>query len=382
LGIVLSLAASLIACTYLINLVTQPLTAWDAIAIWMFKAKLYYNLQSVSLQPIVADVGRQLDYPPMFSLMVASLYALIGRVDDILGKAINFVFLLAAAGACFALVRTLLDRRMAVMFTFLLVALPLFSPALSDTSYMGYADYALGVCLMLALAHFQKAEISKQPAAYGLAVVFACLAALIKNEGVAFLGILLSGLGVRAVLRGDWMSIRRVNKAVLPGLIVAVVPVLIWQVYVKVNGFASGLTGPRNWAALVPLIPGRALMILKTVGRLVISFNTDYPWLALSFLLASLLLVLNRLRFGFMVYLVLCLQVVGYFVVYLLAPGDLRWLLATSLDRLAMQVAPSILLLLAISLAPFFTSRGLHESDGKLAGAPRCSPPTGTVDLT
>jgi hypothetical protein len=367
LGIVLSVAGGLIAGTYLINLVTQPLTAWDAIAMWMFKAKLYYHLQSVSVQPIAADVARHLDYPPLFSLMVSSVYTLIGRADDVLGKAINFVFLLAAAGACFALVRTLLDRRMAVMFTFLLVALPLFSPALSETTQMGYADYAFGVCLMISLAHLQKAEISKQAAAYGLAVVFACMAALIKNEGLALLGILLLVFGARAVMRGDWMSIRHANKAVLLALIVALVPVLVWQVYVTVNGLS--LATPGSLPALVPLIPDRALVILNAVRRLMTSLNTDYPWLALGFLLASVLLVLNRLRFGTMVYLVLCLQLTSYFIVYLLTTADLRYLLATSLDRVILQVAPSILLMVAISLAPHFKSGSLQESEAASTGS-------------
>src|ERR1700737_3716237 len=69
LELLLAVAGLVIALTYLLNLVTQPLTGIDAVAAWMYKAKLYYAQNAVDLRPAAGDVRRNRAYPPLFSLM-------------------------------------------------------------------------------------------------------------------------------------------------------------------------------------------------------------------------------------------------------------------------------------------------------------------------
>jgi hypothetical protein len=50
------------------------------------------------------------------------------------------------------------------------------------------------------------------------------------------------------------------------------------------------------------------------------------------------------------VYAAVVAQVAAYFIAYLLTPYDLDWIISTTFGRLILQLAPSILLLLAITL--------------------------------
>ncbi len=329
LEVVLTVVGILVALTYLLNLVTQPLIAWDAIAMWLFKAKLYYSQQAVDLSAVSADIRRHLDYPPLFSLMVATLYTLIGHVDDISGKAINFLFFLVAAASSLIAVRHLLNRKMAIIFTFLLVSLPLFSNFLFYPTYMGFADYAVGVCMMLSLAHLQQGELNNQPVSYLFAIVFAAFAALTKNEGVVFLVIILALVCLRLVMtvRKPALMFRHWHVSVL--VVLALAPVALWQIYIRAHGFESELLTHRNWSELLPLLPRRALVILGSLRRLV-SFYLDYPWLAVSYGLSAALLIRSRFRLGLMVYAAISLQLISYFLAYLFTPYDLGWILSTS----------------------------------------------------
>src|SRR5207253_27738 len=74
------LTAGLVAFTvatlgfYLLNLLAQPLVGWDAIAMWLVKAKVFFDSGSVdlaNLPPRPISATRHPDYPPLFSLMVA-----------------------------------------------------------------------------------------------------------------------------------------------------------------------------------------------------------------------------------------------------------------------------------------------------------------------
>jgi len=370
LEVVLTVVGILIALTYLLNLVTQPLIAWDAIAMWLFKAKLYYTQQAVDLSAVAADVRRHLDYPPLFSLMVATLYTLIGHVDDISGKSVNFLFFLVAAASSLIAVRSLLNRRMAIIFTFLLGSLPLFANFLFYPAFMGFADYAVGVCMMLSLAHLQQGELNNQPASYLFSIVFAAFAALTKNEGMVFLAITLGLVGLRLVLtmRRPARMLRYWRASLL--VLLALTPVALWQIYTRSHGFESELLAHRNWGELLPLLPRRTLVILGSLRRLV-SFYLDYPWLAVSFALSTALLVRSRFRFGLMVYAAISLQLISYFLAYLFTPYDLGWILSTSVDRLIVQIAPSLILMLAISLHPYFVA----ATDADRSFSPPVAPP-------
>lgn len=350
LELVLVVAGLLFAFTYLVNLVTQPLIGIDAVAMWLFKAKLYYAQNAVDLRPVAADVRRNLDYPPLFSLMVSTLYTLIGRVDDIFGKSVNFVFFAVGTASFIAVVRPLMSRMLTVLFGFLLAAMPVFSFALFSAQYMGWADYPLGIWMLVSLIFLFDGVRNDDSASLLFAVIAAAMAALTKNEGLSFLGIVLLLLGYRAVRTfAATRAVPEVDRRLLATGVLALLPVVLWQLYIRSQGFDHALLSHRQWGQLLAALPGRAVQILRG-ARPLASLGLDYPWIAAGFVLATLLQFIRRPAFSAWVYAAVVAQIVAYFIAYLLTPYDLDYILATTFGRLFLQLAPSIVLLLAVTL--------------------------------
>lgn len=358
LDLVLVFAGALIAVLSLLKLVTQPITGPDAIAMWLFKAEFAFAHQAMDLQAMGSlppGPTRHLDYPPLYPLMVATLYTMIGHVDGILGKGVNFLFLVAGVATCLSHVTAIITRRAGVVFAFLLLSLPLFSGYLLEARAMGYADYGLGILLMVSLVYLHRVERDGglEPAA--LCLLFAGLAALTKNEGLVFLLIVTPVLAVLLLPSFRRRTATLARPGTLGILALAALPVLAWQLLVRSMGIHSDLVGARDWHALIPALPGRAWTIVRFARRAA-SLRNDYPWLAVSYLLSLGLLAGNRLGAGTAVFITLSAQMLGYLVVYLLTPYDLNWHLATSFDRLIVQLVPSLILLLAVSASPWLSA--------------------------
>lgn len=371
LELVLLLGLATLGLVYLLNLVTQPVLGWDAIAMWLFKANLYYSQQAVNLAPISTDIRRNLDYPPLYSLMVDSLYGLSGGIDEIFGKSVTYLFFLTGAIGFLITVRDLLGRQLAITFTFLFAAMPIFLGALFSFPYMGWADYPFAILMLVSLLHLVHGLRTGDHFSYALAVVYAALGALTKNEGVSFLAIVLVVLGAPYLI-----TALRLKKP--PGLdrtfvivvVLGVAPLIAWQLYLRLNGIhAARLVSQQSWRELLPGVPGRAVATLGSI-RQMFSFKLDYPWLAASYLLSVLLIAFARAPFALPVLIAISLQAAGYFAVYLITPFDTNYIVSTTFDRLMMQLAPSLLLLLAIALYPYVRNEA-STSERELSGRPR-----------
>lgn len=390
LSILLIAMAGLIAASYFINLITQPLTAWDALSMWLLKAKHFYTIGAVDLGALwpvhvetpaqaingldVADLMRHPDYPPLFPLIVASFYTLIGHVDDTVGKAVNYLFLVVLATSAYAFFRSILDQRLAVTFAFLAVAAPKFIGVfLKNTAgyadYMGMADYAFATCLFLALAHLHTSftgtarKAGVPDPSYAFALIFAALAALMKNEGLPFFVIVLAIGTVRGGrrLRAGQLKVPAMRQVVPIALVV--IAVVGWQGYIRTHGLRSDLLTFTHPADLLPSLPLRALAIAAYFWNIhIFSLHNDFGWVTWSFLLATVLLAANRLRLGGAVYLAVVLQMLSYLIVYLFTPLPLMLHLAESADRLILQLTPAMLLLLGLSLSPYVGTRRLSLS--------------------
>src|ERR1700694_4338625 len=157
-----------------LNLFLHPVLAWDGVAFWFFKAKLYFIDQHINLasSALIPQVGatRTLEYPPLYPLMLASTFVVSGSVNEALGNSINLLCLIAVVPTMYSLLRPLLGRRLAVVMVFMFVALPAAAPFLVDGVYFGYADYVEACWLVLALVYLQAGgKRGGAPAAVGVA---------------------------------------------------------------------------------------------------------------------------------------------------------------------------------------------------------------------
>jgi hypothetical protein len=353
------LTAGIVALTvatagfYFLNLLAQPLAGWDAIAMWLFKARVFFDAGSVNLShvPILiagSPSDRHLDYPPLFPLMIDSFWVLIGHIDDVIGKSIGFMFLLSAVGAATAVLLPLLGKRLTAMIAFVLVAMPTLQTSFVLPYYMGYADYAVGALMMISLAHLYRSTRLGRDEASALSMVFAALAALTKNEGVPFLLIISviigTGLLLAMVRERDW------PRPLLVGVVVAaLIPVIAWQLYVRVHGFSNDFINQQSTHWTAGLLVSRAHTIAAFIWHLM-NREDDYPWLAVAWIVSTGLAVMSRHRVLTLVWLAVTAQAIFYGLALLFTPFDLTFQLVTSADRLILQLSPCIVLLLGLAL--------------------------------
>ncbi|TMF69285.1 MAG: hypothetical protein E6I13_08840 [Chloroflexi bacterium] len=342
------LTAGLVAFTvatlgfYLLNLLAQPLVGWDAIAMWLFKAKVFFDSGSVdlaNLPPRPISATRHLDYPPLFSLMVATAWVLLSHVDDMVGKSIGFMFLISGVAAVSASLLPLLGTRLTAMFALLMVALPALQTSFVLPYYMGYADYAIAVFMLLSLAHLYRSVRLGRDVDSGLAF---------KNEGLPFVRV----IAVVLVFGAAW---GRVKERETPSLLLVSVaaagflPVAAWQVYTRVHGFNSDVLSLPHPAWTIGLLTSRARTIASFFFHLM-NRNDDYPWLAAAWIVATVLTVISRYWRLTLVWAALTAQGLTYGIALLTTPNEVTFELNTAADRLVLQLVPSLLLLLGLAL--------------------------------
>jgi hypothetical protein len=356
LELVLAGAIVVVGLVYLLNLATQSVLGWDAIAMWLYKANLFYGQQAVDLGPISTDVRRNLDYPPLYPLIVDSMYALIGRSDEILGKSVTYVFFFSGVLGFLVTARQLVGRQLSMTFTFLVAASPIFLNAVFAFPYMGWADYPVAILMLVSLLHLVAGLNTGARPSYALAIVFAGLAALTKNEGESFLLLVVLVLAIPFIVA---LARRRApfapDRTSVALVVLGLAPFIAWLLYLKFNGIESArVVGQTGLRELLPSLPGRIGDVLVQIRKL-FSFKLDYPWLVASYLVSAVLIAFARTRTGLVVLIVLSGQIAGYFAVYLIAPFDAQYIVSTTFDRLMLQLTPSLVLLLAVALAPYVT---------------------------
>jgi hypothetical protein len=92
--------------------------------------------------------------------------------------------------------------------------------------------------------------------------------------------------------------------------------------------------------------------------------HPDYPWIGLGLAFALLLLAVHPIDPAIFVAAAVFLEIAAYFVVYLLTPFDVTYLVSTTLDRLVLQITPAGLLLLAVALYPYRVPSAGESSPG------------------
>jgi hypothetical protein len=353
---VLIVVAAFLVVAYALNAFVHPAGGWDAIAFWYFKARLFFVDQVVDpASPALASIPRLLvvrnqEYPPLYPLMLASTFVVSGRVNESLSNSVNLLALIAVLPTMASLLRRLVGSRLAVVFVFLLIAIaiPPTYRFFIDAGYFGHADYVEAIWILLTLIYLQAGE-SGDGTADVMAVASAAAAALTKDEGTPLLLVTLAVLIVRQVLRWRrWRERPAVRNIAIAAI--CVLPVVIWHLTWSLAGITPLLLN-HHPLSLLPQLPSRA----ATIGRYVLALlgrENTYVWIWLALAMSLLLLAFNRFRTGAAVAVVFALQLLAYFAVYLFSPINLADHLSESVDRVILQLAPSVILLLAVSISP------------------------------
>jgi hypothetical protein len=303
---------------------------WDGYAIWQLKAKaFFYDGDMRLLRDSAHFEYAHRDYPLLVPLASYWLYANAGAVWDGAAQCLNLLFYLNILALFYAVARRTTAPHIALLGTALVASLPLaVHHAVSGFADVPFAAYflAVGVCLLL-----------RAPAPLTAALSVGLL--FTKNEGA------LACLLFLPLLFAASPSPKRNRLAgQLAALGVAFAPWLLFKRAAGIHGDmeANQLSHHAYGTILERVAPTCKawLMHLAQVG----------PWYPCWGLLGLLGLAgyLNakeaqdRVLRLFLLFPLL--QACGYTLIYLITPHALSWHLATSMDRLLLHLAPTLLL--------------------------------------
>lgn len=340
LGIAAALMAALFVAAFLSASEWNPQGGWDAFAMWNLRAN--FLLHSGTWQFAVARVtGSHMEYPLLLSSLVARGWLYGGAPSAAVPIAIALLVSLALAGLLSSTVSILRGSAAGMLAVLILLANQFLWHAAPDQ----YADLPLAL-FGLAAAALLVLDPSplRSPRSLTLAGLFAGFAAWTKNEGL----LLLLALAA-ALLATTWRS-AGVRQAIRQTglLLLGALPVLCLVFWFKLfvaqpdplvggmgHAFFQKIGDPGRWlhvaAGFFQRLPGVALLLLALTAGLL----RPRP--------AS-----ERTPAAFLPLIAFAVVLAGDFVVFLLTPDDVEWLLSTALERLYLQLWP--LLLLAVFL--------------------------------
>jgi hypothetical protein len=324
----------------------EPHGHWDAWGIWNLRARFLFlgdDGWTDAFHPVLRPI--HLDYPLLVPLTVARLWAYQGGDSTLAPQMLTLAFMVTTAGALFGLLRAIKGAEQAWLGLLVLVALE------------GFLLQAAGQCADVPTGFFLLCAIGLLTLARGraddkVAMRLRLLAgfslgcsAWTKNEGRLML---VSGVAavalvgwVRGRTHGAWRDLRPVLLGAAP---------FVLMLALKQYEFpaSNDIMGSQNRWTLThkPADPARHLTILR-FGWERILLDPKFPFVPL---LAVTTLVLGRdlRRDGAVLAdgaVTLLLVASGFYFVYLVTPHPLEWHLATSAQRLLVQLWPSAVLL-------------------------------------
>lgn len=340
------------------------LIGWDAIAIWMFKAKSFFYSNGIWNNPIFLEskalVYSHKDYPLGIPLLAASYYRLIGAVNDQLIQFyfLNFYF-------CIILVfYGFMKKFLSVLsspFSFILTLTLFILPNMMIYAHNGYADIPLSaviaVALVLFLSLYEETESQLKTDYFKLLIPVSATATVIKSEGYSFfvLIILLSSTVLFASFKKNFKQVFSYKNLIsfLILIVFSVIPLLIWE-YIKANLNSHSYLQD---ARLFPNLFSRLKLIAYVYIDEFINVNkyslASIP-IMLLFTMQIILFIIHKKLKSLIPFVLILLQLGVYTLVYLVTPVDLEWQLRSSFERLWIHVLPAFYISVLYQMRDFF----------------------------
>lgn len=318
-----------------------PIEAYDAVAIYGLKAKIFYLSGGVP-QDFFTRLGSfvpHAEYPFLVPLSEASVYIFLGNLNDLASKVIFPLYYLALLAVLYYTVFRIAGRKTALLFTFLLATVP----QISDYASNGYADLPLAFYFSAGIMSIIFWIRSGRFKYLILSFVLSIFAAWTKPEGL-----MLSGIGALIVfvhILTSGKSFMRHGIIYITAVIATVLAYIGIMRYLGLNpnsdfiaariDIVSGIKripailyqyqiqffGPKKWNI------AWILFILAFVTNLKAAFSENIKFITISILAALL----------------------SYTAIYMITPKDLGLHLSTTASRLFIHFFPLVILWLAIT---------------------------------
>jgi hypothetical protein len=321
-----------------------PFVGWDAWAHWGLKAKIFYLEKHIPLN-FYTDTFSIIplrDYPLLVPLMETFFFQVLGRFDDVLVKAVFFMFYLSLLVYFYSLVKMRCGKWQAGVYTFVLATVP----ALAEFAcgyYVGYAD--------LVFAYFNFASVTLlwlwllkgRQVSFYLSALFAGFALWTKQEGIVLIAANLCALFLAGLAKAGATGRAKPKFFIIYALIPLAINVP-WYSLVFLSGFSFVHLG--SYAYPPELLLRRFPLFLYALWKHLLDFSS---WNVIWLVFISLLFLRPRAicgRDNRFICVNLLIQMAFYTVIVLM-DYDFSRVLMLSLPRLLLHLVP--LLLLAVS---------------------------------
>ncbi len=322
----------------------KPIESYDSVAIYAFNSKIFYLEGRIPANFVNAFKGivPHPDYPLLVPLAETSLYTFVGSLNDQLVKVIYPLFYLAIIVIFYNAARRIADRRMSLVFAFLVAS----TPQIKDHAAMGYADLSLTayffsgfLCLFLWMRQ-------KEAGLLWLSFFLSALAVWTKAEGFLLCGVNASAMSVYLIsadgkgrrasggayiialisLLGAVLALRSLlglpfhgDFEVRGGLSVGSIPEYFRRVPAILYEYQREFFGPKKWNIIW------MIFLFLFFKNLRVAFGRDLRPVTSAILLALAL----------------------YGGIFLVTPLDLSWHLG-SLNRLMLHILPVVAMWIAL----------------------------------
>jgi hypothetical protein len=312
----------------------EPHGAWDAWMMYNRAARFIYRDQpgwlgsfSHQMDPIF-----HADYPLQLGMDIAWAWQAVGQETQRTPIVLSGLFMLACAGLLGASLNLTKSLGQASISLILLLGSSLIgNEGAAQRADLPLAYFFLGTIVLIYLY-----ATSKKPGLLILAGFMAGIAAWTKNEGSLFALVTLPALFIAFFRQNPW----RVLGWYALGLAFPLIIVLYFKEFLAPPSDVLGNGITRSIQQALDL--SRHITILKSFGADFLSFG---GWgigilpILLIYALIFKLALSSELRPAYLaIGLILIMQTIGYYGIYLITPYDLQWHIDFSLGRLVFQL--------------------------------------------
>jgi|GEM_PF-1319634 len=337
-----------------------PPNAWDALAIWMLKAKVLLSNSSILENPFFRDSYywfTHQDYPLGIPLIINAYYRTINFVHD---QAIQLYLLQYYIGLIFLLIGSLryfLAKKLSLTLQVITIVLIITMPSFAIYSHNGFADIPLSYFFVAALFLLLDYLKTNDNDLVVPAVFLSLISAVIKIEGYTYSFFFISIFGVLYLIKTQINSLKpQLIIKLGTSLFFGSLPILIWGILkhkMQIGStFSILVLNPNLFSALKTILHTYFNQLINTSQfslSLIVAFIIYLPQI-------TNLIFLKRFP-QIMANLVPVLQLGAYTILYLVTPNPLLFQL-DSFGRLILHLIPLIYILIFYNFDFIWINKG------------------------
>jgi len=327
----------------------RPIEAYDAIAIYAIKSKIFFLAKSINADFLSTTfkLFPHPDYPLNIPFSEVFVYLSLGNLNDQLVKIIFPLFFIGLLAIFYFEIRRFASRAYALLFTFLLATIPQFN-AYAANAYvdlpLAYYYFASAVFLFKWIENKEKTH---------LLLVSACmsgLAGFTKNEGMMYCAINSLVLFIALIGDGERMKMKRIfNFIAYTGVMCIILLPWLW-----IKNTCS-LTNDEIVLANINL--SYLMKQLHRIGPILYEYQKQFfgpkKWNIMWPLALLVILIGHKIAFGgIKKYMALSvgLAVAGYTLFYMISPLDAMFFAGKTWSRFIIHFLPVVVYWMALIL--------------------------------